>query len=112
MTAEELEAESQRLYDVALGKTSASQWICELRTTNLEAIAAVMSRLASTGATGAQLEGMRESARAVLEARLAENLLLTTERLERSAARLSVVAIIATVVIGLAGIVIPVLWAR
>lgn len=109
MTREELEAESQRLYDIAVNRPSASQWIAELDATDLQAIAAVMSRLASTGTTGAQLEGLRESARAVLEARLADNLVSTTERLERSASRLSLVAIIATIVIGLAGILAPLL---
>jgi len=107
-----LEAESQRLYGIAVKQPSASHWIAELQATDLHAIAAVISRLASTGTTGAQLEGLRESARAVLEARLAESLVSTTKRLERSASRLAVVAIIATVVIGLAGIIIPVLWGK
>lgn len=109
MAPDQIEAESQRLYAIAVKEPSASQWIAELLAADLHAVAAVISRLASTGTTGARLEGLRESARAILEARLADNLVSTTERLEQSATRLAVVALIATIVIGVAGIIVPLL---
>jgi len=100
----ELEARVSELYGLAVKDPTASAWVGALSAAQPEALAGIISRLGSTGTTGARLEALREAARAVLEDRLTQRLIETTRSLEAAATRRAKIGIAASVVIGLAGL--------
>jgi hypothetical protein len=109
MTTNELQQEIDELYSVARNGASAAVWIETVENASDRAIAGLVSRIGSTGTTGAQLEARRESARAILDFRLSERSIEVQTRLEEAATKLSKVGLWATVVIGIATILVPLL---
>lgn len=106
ISPEQLEARVGELYGLAVKDPTASAWVSALSAAQPEALAGIISRLGSTGTTGARFEALRESARAVLEERLTNRLIETTQSLEAAATRLAKIGIAASVVIGVAGLLV------
>jgi hypothetical protein len=107
MTTDELQKEIDSLYSLARDEHGAAVWIESLERASDRAIAGLISRIGSTGSTGAQLEARRESARAILDFRLSERSIEVQTQLEKAATKLGKVGVWATVVIGIATILVP-----
>jgi len=86
-----------------------TQWLEALESAETPVIVGLLSQLGSTGTTGAQLEALRESARALLDARLSAENIQAMQSLEAAATRLSKVAIAVTVVLGVLGLATAIL---
>lgn len=112
MTTEELDNEIAKLYYVASNKKPGAIWVEAIEGASDEAVLGVISLLSTAYSTNTQTEGLRESARASFDARLARRALEVEERLEAAATRLGTIGIVASVVIGIATIAISLLSAR
>jgi hypothetical protein len=93
--ATDLKEETSKLFKLAVEQsTPADVLFAEFEKASPRAIAATLIQLASTGSTGARLNGVRDSARAILDIRLAD-------RLDKSSTRLQIVGWCVTGAIGL-----------
>jgi hypothetical protein len=72
-------------------------------------IAVLLAHLGSTGTTGATLEAVRDAGQAIIDQKLTDRLVSTLDKLDRSARWLSIVGILLSTIIGIAGILIPLL---
>ncbi len=79
-----------------------------LETMQPGAIAAVIGHLCSTGSLGATMDAVRDAGRAMIDAKLLEKL----DRLDKTTARLTIVGIVLGVIVGVAGIMVPLLVHR
>jgi len=111
MGAGTIEEQVQRLYQLAIDEdiSKRQEWVEAVKNSDLDAVAAVFYQLGTTGHTGAKLTARREAARIVIESRLFKDLIDTMKTLDRSASRLSVVGVVASVVLGIAAILVAVL---
>ena len=113
MTTDDLQGEIAKLYQLTSENSNrGAVWVEAIDAASDQAVLGVISMLSSTGTTGSRLEGFRESARASFDARLAARALDVEERLEAAATFLGKVGIVASIVIGIATIVVPLLMAR
>ena len=81
--------------------------VSELKKADSDTLYAFVSQTGSTGLTGAEYEAARQTAVAILQARLTDSLLTTMERLNRSATILYWVGIAVALIIGVAQILVP-----
>lgn len=81
--------------------------ICKLKEADSDTLYALISQTGSTGTTGAEYEALRETATAILHARLTDNLVTTMKQLNGSATILYWVGLIVATVIGVAQILVP-----
>jgi hypothetical protein len=94
------------LYAARSEQTPAAVWVEAVHAASDRAIVGTIAQLGLTGSIGALLEARRDSARAVLDGRLFERPIEVEERLEAAATRLGKIGIFATIVIGIATVVV------
>lgn len=96
-----LDKEIQELYRLTVqdhAHYSDAEWMHELKAASTDTLVGLLAHLGSTGRAGARAEAFRESVRAELERRSTQQMVEQTERLEAGMQRLTVVALLVSVV--------------
>ena len=83
------------------------EFMARIRSASPDIIAAVMAKLASTGATGEKLHALRDACNSALQLQLSTKLVDTMVRLNKTAIFLAWVGIALGTIIGIAQIIIP-----
>jgi hypothetical protein len=106
MATDPLQAEIQAILNL---RANPAELVRLLKSADNDTLYALISRTGYTGPIGAEYEAVRETALAIHEARLAEDLVGTMTRLNESAKILYWVGIAVAIVVGIAEIVVPLL---
>ena len=93
-------------------KNQPDKLVSSLKAADLDTLYSVMSQSGMTGQIGAEYEAVRDTAAAVLQARLTDKLVGTMERLNKSATILYWVGIGVAIVVGVAEVVVPLIVKR
>jgi len=78
------EEDLNRFVEAAHTEAASSEVLHSLRGLEIEDLVKVIPRLASTGTTGAYLEGLRDGAQALLSAKLTERAVTASTRLDQA----------------------------
>ena len=109
MSTDSLQARIQEILNL---RGNPAELVRVLKGSENDMLYALISRTGYTGSIGAEYEAVRETALAIHQARLADNLVVTMTRLNQSATILYWVGIAVAIVVGIAEIAVPLMVRR
>jgi|ERR1700693_895515 len=109
MSTDSLQAKIQATLNL---RANPEELVRALKSADNDTLYALVSRTGYTGSIGAEYEAVRETALAIHQARLTDNLVATMTRLNESATILYWVGIAVAIVVGIAEVAVPLLVSR